>query len=160
MPRILVLYGTNTGNTAYAATQIAECLRQSHQAVDCQNVAYLDPATVPEHDLLIIGSSTWDTLVSGRPKEGQIQDQMEAFLRKSKLLQRGKPVAIFALGDSRFRYFCGAAVALQKHIKQAEARLIAEPLLIDSYPQFQTPLLHTWARQASQQWQEALLLQK
>ena len=158
MPRILIAYASNTGNTTFAAECIADTLGKANQTVACHNVAYLNPKTLPQHDLAIIGVPTWNSMVNGKPKEGQIHDQMEKFLLTSKLLRKGAPVAVFALGDSRYRYFCGAALLVHKFIKQANAQLISDPLLIDGFPQFQTELLQQWAGQVNRHWHERLVL--
>jgi flavodoxin len=155
MARILLLYGSNSGNTEYAANYLAESLAGHDLSVQVRNVAEVEPAEVWQADLLIIGSPTWNTMVNGRYKEGQLQDQMATFLSKLNPAKLAKmPVAIFGLGDSQYQYFCGAAVLLQKFVARTGAHLVTDPLYLDGYPQFQPEPIAEWAAQLAQSWHE------
>lgn len=146
MPRHLLLYGSNSGNTAFAAQVIAEQLERDGLTVNCQNVAYARPEDVLGNQLLILGASTWNAEIGGRVKEGQLQDQMADFLEAIKNLKLSQTkIAVFGLGDSNYTYFCGAAVLLYKFAQQVGAPIINEPLYLDGLPQRQVPTLQEWA---------------
>lgn len=148
MPRHLLLYGSNSGNTAFAAEDIAEYLNQQKLHVSCLNVAHARPEDMLGCQLLILGASTWPAVVNGRAKDGQLQDQMASFLTQISHLKLAKTkMAVFGLGDSSYTYFCGAAVLLQKFVQQVGAESIVESLYIDGLPQKQRPLLREWSEQ-------------
>lgn len=159
MPQALLLYATNSGNTEFAAQTIANALASNHIQIDILNVAEAKPEDVIGYNLLILGSPTWDNVINGRYKQGQLQDQMAAFLHTISQVDLAKqPMAVFGLGDSNYQYFCGSAILLQKFVSKAGAHLISDPLYIDGYPQFQAGLLVDWAAQVGRSWHEYQLL--
>ncbi|MFI3278310.1 MAG: flavodoxin FldA [Rikenellaceae bacterium] len=91
MAKIAIIYGSTTGNTESAATQIAEAL-SSHE-VETMDVSSLSAATLEQYSNLIIGASTWGC--------GDLQDDWDAELSTLKGADlSGKKVAIFGCGDS------------------------------------------------------------
>lgn len=89
--KILIVYGTNTGNTAYVAEVISSAL--SGCDVKIQNITSADFNEFKNYDLLIFGTSTWGN--------GEIQkDWKEALNKINKDILKGKLVALFSLGDS------------------------------------------------------------
>lgn len=146
MPRLLLIYATNTGNTQTAAEMISRAFAEHKLALPTQNVAVTRPEEAMGRDLLILGAPTWDNDVRGRNKEGQIQDQMADFLIQLKSVNlTGRPIAVFGLGDSGYQYFCASAVQLQKFVTESGAQLVGEPLYIDGRPENQEKLISDWA---------------
>jgi flavodoxin I len=93
LARIALYYGSNEGNTAYAAEQIKEAFDAFEQdVVKIFNIATATIDDLAKWDYLILGISTWDI--------GQLQDDWDIFLpRMDELNMRGKKVAVYGLGD-------------------------------------------------------------
>ncbi|MDR1591355.1 MAG: flavodoxin [Prevotellaceae bacterium] len=91
MKKIVIIYGSTTGNTESAAKNIAGKLSTEEvRLIDVANLKAGDPDAFPN---LILGTSTWGF--------GDLQDDWESalsILAKSDLT--GKKVALFGLGDS------------------------------------------------------------
>jgi flavodoxin I len=155
MPRLLLLYATNSGNTTFVAETIGAAFTEHHLSMPIRNVGYAKPEEVLGRDLLLLGSPTWDNHVRGRYKEGQLQDQMAEYLNQIKSFKlHDMPMAVFGLGDSQFKYFCGATVLLQKFVTEVGGRLINQPLYIDGQPQQQTNFINSWARETIAAWRQ------
>ncbi len=91
MAKIVIVYGSTTGNTESAASQIAEAL-SSHE-VETIDVSSLTASTFEDNSNFILGASTWGC--------GDLQDDWESELSTLQSAQlSGKKVAIFGCGDS------------------------------------------------------------
>ncbi len=89
--KILIGYGSNTGNTAYVAEVISFALAE--HKVTVQNIKTINIETFRDYDLLIFGTSTWSN--------GEVQKDWKDSLSKfNKDILSGKLVALFGLGDS------------------------------------------------------------
>jgi len=89
--KILIVYGSNTGNTAYVAEIISSAL--SEHEVKIKNVLSVDTEEFRQYDLLILGTSTWGN--------GEAQKDWKEVLKKlDKRIIGGKLIALFGLGDS------------------------------------------------------------
>ena len=91
MKNILIVYGSNSGNTQNIAKQIGTKLKD-------YEVKLLEVTKVTKEDIenatnLILGTPTWGM--------GDLQDDWDIFLPKFKNFElSGKTVALFGLGDS------------------------------------------------------------
>lgn len=91
MAKVGLFYGSTTGRTAAAAEQIQAALG-GDSAVDLQDIADVDAASLAEYDYLIIGCPTWNI--------GDLQDDWEAvFDDLDEVDFSGKTVAYFGTGD-------------------------------------------------------------
>lgn len=96
MSKIGIFFGKTIGNTGDVAKAIHKNLRDA----DVFNICNTKVNKMNEHDVLILGSSTW--------KNGEVQDDWVAVLDDDlgilKLI--GKKVALFGFGDqySKSRY--------------------------------------------------------
>ncbi len=89
--KILIVYGSNTGNTAYVAEIISSAFAE-HE-VEIRNVLSVDIEEFKQYDLLIFGTSTWGN--------GEAQKDWKEVLEKlDKSVIGGKLIALFGLGDS------------------------------------------------------------
>lgn len=89
-----IYYGSTTGNTQLAAEKIKELWGDA--VTTLENVATADPATIPNHDLILFGLSTWNI--------GELQEDWATFLPKlaaSGIDLTGKKVGFFAMGDAK-----------------------------------------------------------
>ncbi len=89
--KILIVYGSNTGNTLYVAEIISSAMK-GHE-VKIVNILSADFDEFRNYDFLIFGTSTWSN--------GEAQkDWKEALKKINKDILKGKLVALFGLGDS------------------------------------------------------------
>lgn len=89
--KILIVYGSNTGNTAYVAEII--CSAFANHKVETRNVLSVNIEEFKEYELLIFGTSTWGN--------GEVQKDWKEVLKKmDKNIIGGKWIALFGLGDS------------------------------------------------------------
>ena len=93
-PRPIVLYATMFGATELVAEQVAAALsRELGAQVPCRDLAYLDLAVMEQHDLLVLGLSTWNI--------GQLPSDLELRLPELAALDlHGKLLALFGTGDA------------------------------------------------------------
>ena len=86
-----IFYGSSTGNTESAAEKIEA--RLAEHVMQVEDVAHADPADLENHDLILLGVSTWNI--------GEMQDDWAEFIPKMEGLNlSGKKVAFFAMGDA------------------------------------------------------------
>ncbi|MCG8348483.1 MAG: flavodoxin [Chloroflexales bacterium] len=96
MPKILLYYGSSTGNTEDAAERIQRAFEHIQPGL-VEVINILDDSRLREmdaYDKLILGIPTWYV--------GQLQADWEALLRKKRLQKKdlcGKQVALFGAGD-------------------------------------------------------------
>lgn len=93
MTRIGIYYGSTGGATADVASQIAEALAaRIGEKVTLADIAKTDMAALKGHEILLIGSSTWNW--------GDLQDDWDVALPKFAALDlTGKKLAFFGCGD-------------------------------------------------------------
>lgn len=114
-----IVFGTDTGNTEFAARQIATGLCARGFEVECRNIATTPLYRLAQRDLVVFGIPTWDC--------GEVQADFadrEAELRALPLA--GKSVALFGLGDQLGygEYFVDALGWLREVIAATNANLI------------------------------------
>ncbi len=143
MAKVLVVYGSTTGNTATVAEMIERVLGDGGHAV-----SLLDAAKAPAsglaagRDCVLFGCSTWgdDSI--------ELQDDFiplfEAF---GEMGLAGVKTAAFGCGDSSYTYFCGAVDAIEERLRELGADLIAAGLKIDGDPHASGSDIETWARE-------------
>ena len=152
LPRVLILYATNSGNTYYVAHRIAEelenALKKRKIPVTVQSVGDVAPDILDEFDTIILGSCTWNRhTATAKYEEGQLQDQMQKFVDEFKKKRLStKKFAVFGLGDSDYMKFCAAADHLEKFIADIHGAKIGETLRIDSFPHGQEKMIDAWTR--------------
>ncbi|BCE01302.1 flavodoxin [Marinicellulosiphila megalodicopiae] len=90
--KIVIFYGTDTGNTQEVAEKIAAYFLEIHIKIDIHNIIDADIHTFYQYDLLIFGIPTWDF--------GGIQEDWEELEDElSELDLSQSKVAIYGLGD-------------------------------------------------------------
>jgi len=86
-----IFYGSTTGATEHAATIIRDLL--GSLVTQCENVYKANPDDLQNHDLLLLGISTWNI--------GDMQDDWFDFLPRIEHLDlTATTVALFGLGDA------------------------------------------------------------
>ena len=112
-----IYFGTQTGTTEGIATNIARQL--INHAVSIRSILHTRPEDFDPHDLIILGTSTWDI--------GELPyDWQQWFPNFERLQLSGKTVALFGVGD-QFGYpdtFCDAMGELYRKVILAGADVI------------------------------------
>ena len=123
MSKILIVYGSSTGNTESIAEAIAKILGDKGHEVTIRNAAEV---SAEGYDAVLFGSSVWGI------DEVEFQDDFAPLVDEfgSMGLSGGK-VAAFASGDSSYENFCGAVDVLESKAKEVGATLIAEGLRVE-----------------------------
>ena len=124
MAKVLIVYGSTTGNTEMVAEQIMDLLEDSNP--EMKDVADVSPNDFEQYDLMIWGSSTWD--------DGLLQADFREFVEDNELNLSGKKIAVFGLGDSSYPDFCEAAALLEEVVSKSGGELLLESLKLDGFP--------------------------
>ncbi len=129
---ITLVYATNSGTTQTVAQMIADGLTQAAHTVTLKQVNETTPEDMSAAGAIIFGSPSWD--FDG--KEGQPHEDYPPFMEKMKgQVFENKPFAVFGLGDSSYKYFCGAVDHLEEFVKSMKGNLVTASLRIDNYYQ-------------------------
>lgn len=124
----IIVYGTGSGNTELVAEAIASGLIKHNFTVKTIKGELANVAELSQYDLVVLGCATWNV--------GKLQDYFAPFYSEFVKLQlTSKPMAIFALGDSKnYDIFCGAADWLEEAVAKVGGRQIMPTLRIDGPP--------------------------
>lgn len=127
MSKILIVYGSSTGNTESIAEAIAKFLEDKGHEVALRNAAEVSAEGLAEgYDAVLFGSSVWGI------DEVEFQDDFAPLVEEfDSMGLSGRKVAAFASGDSTYENFCGAVDVLEAKAKEAGATIIAEGLRVE-----------------------------
>ena len=126
---ILLVYATNSGTTQAIAQIVSDALTQQGHTVTIKEAAHAAPEDFASAQAVILGSPSWD--FDG--KEGQPHEDFLPLMDKMKGQQVAKPFAIFGLGDTSYKYFCGAVDHLEEFVKTLQGNLLVPSLRIANY---------------------------
>jgi flavodoxin I len=125
--KILVLFGSSTGNTEELANTIHQTLQDLGREADLVNIAETSEVDYLAYSVLLLGSSTWD--------EGQVQldfrFHLEDLQSESPDLS-GKSFAVFGTGESCYEFFAGGVDKLEEQYAEFGAEKIHDSLKIDT----------------------------
>ncbi|WP_045221252.1 flavodoxin [Desulfonatronum thioautotrophicum] len=143
MGKILIVYGSTTGNTEHVAEVIGGVLQKAGNEVVLKNVTDAGVSELGDgYDLTLLGVSTWGD------EEIEFQEDFEPFYQDMDNAQlQDKKVALFGCGDSSYQYFCGAVIELRTKVDTLGANVINEPLLIDGDPSVARSEIEEWAEE-------------
>jgi flavodoxin I len=130
MSKVLIIYGSTTGNTEQVAGWIGAVLKPKGHVVRIKNVTDARVEDLEkDHDLILLGVSTWGD-------DGvEFQEDFVPFYKElDRVLLTGRKVALFGCGDSGYEHFCGALDLLEAKMEELGAIIVNEPLRIDGEP--------------------------
>jgi flavodoxin I len=126
--KILLLFATNSGGTEMVAGEISQ--RLNGHTVDIRRILDTNPDEITSHDFIIIGTPSWDF----EGKEGQPHEDWFSFKKNLNGNPfEGKKCAVFGLGDSSYKIFCGGVTELEKWALEWKMNKAVESLRIDKY---------------------------
>ena len=128
MSKVLIIFGSTTGNTEGIAGKIASLIEGAGHSVDVKNAADISDCTdiAKDYDAVLMGCSCWGD------EDIELQDDfVPVFDAIGSMGLSGKKVAAFASGDSSYQHFCGSVDVIEEAAKEAGATIIAGGLKVD-----------------------------
>jgi len=141
--RLIILYGSSTGNTARIAAYVAGVFQSAGIEIEAKPVSAVEPQDLAAYDVILLGTSTWGN--------GSLQNAMKLFYFKiDDTAVASKKMAVFGAGDSKAypRSFCKAVDILQSKLKSCGAEIILPPLKIDGDAAASKETIVEWAAKA------------
>lgn len=127
MAKVLIVYGSTTGNTEGVAESISKILNTNGIPSTLKNASEVKAAGLGAgYDVILFGCSTWGD------DEIELQDDFVPIyddLDQAELA--GKKVAVFGCGDSSYTYFCGAVDVIEQKAQSLGAGIIVGSFKID-----------------------------
>jgi flavodoxin I len=147
MARVLIVYGSTTGNTESTAHTIAKTIAEHDIEARVQDVNTVGISDYRNtYDLLLLGCSTW-----GDDEIELQEDFSEFFERMDQLDLSGKKAAVFGCGDSSYPHFCGAVDVIEEKVESVGGSLVVSGLKIDGDPDDLEEEIVDWATSVVQE---------
>lgn len=127
MSKVLIVYGSSTGNTESIAQKLGERISSAGHSVEVRNAADTQPEKLADgYDAVLFGCSAWGM------EDLELQDDfIPLFDGFDQMNLAGRKVAAFASGDREYEHFCGAVPAIEEKASQLGAEIIAEGLKME-----------------------------
>ena len=125
--KVLIVYGSTTGNTASIAEALSRQIGDSGHTVTLLNAADAAPDGLCDgYDAILFGCSAWGT------DEVELQDDfVPLFDAFDRIHAKDRKVACFASGDSGFEHFCGAVDVMEHRLSELGAVVMTEGLKVE-----------------------------
>lgn len=148
MSKILVAFGSLTGNTQMVAERISDYFKSQGYVVTIQNIGELNPNDLLSYEILLLGTSTWD--------DGQPQVDAQGFIdqcAQNPVDLNSTRYATFGCGDSSYTTFCSAVDMLSDFLKNANSKQLSSSLKIDGFPEMPENIIaiEQWCKKISEQ---------
>ncbi len=142
---ILLVYATNSGTTMTTAQTVNDKLAAKGHTVTMKEARDTTPEDFNSPEVIVLGSPSWDY----EGKEGMPhEDYIPLFEKLKGVTHENKPFAVFGLGDSSYKHFCGSADHLEELVTSMKGKLIVPSLRIDKFYSDQTgnmDKINAWA---------------
>ncbi|MEW6680644.1 MAG: flavodoxin [bacterium] len=140
MKKVILVYGSTTGNTETLAEQVEDGLKSCGLDVTCKNVTDSSSEELQGYDGIILGCSTWG--------DGELQDDFVEFEKgMAGLNLAGKRAAVFGPGDSTYDKFCNAVDILEQRLKSCGAEIVADSFKVDGEVEPELENIKNWAKE-------------
>ncbi|MFV0423077.1 flavodoxin [Oleidesulfovibrio sp.] len=141
MAKVLIVYGSTTGNTETTAGIIGDDLKGAGHDVVVEDVTSVTADGLCKgYDAVLFGCSTWGE------DEIELQDDfIDLYDELDKAGLEGISVGCFGCGDSSYQWFCGAVDAIEQRAKENGAKIMCESLKIDGDPNSCRDEITDWA---------------
>jgi flavodoxin short chain len=145
MARILVIYGSETGNTKGAAEMIGDVLRERGLNVELRDVCDTDVSAMNEDfALYLLGVSTW-----GADDDEVTEDFKNFYADMVTTDFSGKRVAVFGSGDTGYENFCKAVDYVLERARERGADIVLDGLKFNLAPAASAEAIRDWALQVA-----------
>lgn len=132
--KAVIVYATNSGGTYQVAQLIADQLEVNGYTVTVLNAPDAPANVFHDADLCLLGSNTWEWVKPKERLEGQLNDQMRAYIERVDTTSiQGQKFALFALGDKSYTDFCAAADHLEKFVASVNGTLVTPTLRMNHF---------------------------
>ncbi len=127
MSKVLIVYGSSTGNTQSIAEKVGELIRAAGHEANVVNAGEVAAENLTDgYDAALFGCSAWGE------EELEMQDDfLPLFESFDKAGLSGRKVAAFASGDQTYAHFCGAVDAIEERARELGATVMAEGLKME-----------------------------
>ncbi len=127
MSKVLVVYGSTTGNTESIAHAIERQLKEKGHEVIVRNAADISaPGLADGFDAVLMGCSAWGV------DEVELQDDFAPLVDEFESMGlKGKKVAAFASGDTSYEHFGGAVEVIEDRAREVGAEVVAGGLKVE-----------------------------
>jgi flavodoxin I len=126
MAKVVLIYGSTTGNTEALSEHVAAGLERGMAEVTVKDMTEASVDELADYDAIVFGCSTWG--------EGNLQDDFVDFHdAMDEIALKGKKAAVFGPGDSEDYpdSFCTAVDILEETLEGHGAEFVAESFKID-----------------------------
>lgn len=125
---ILVTYASIGGNTMMVAQKIEEVLKQQGHETELVDMDQLTPEKLTEHEIVFIGSSTWD--------DGYNAYSQDFFdkLKDAEIDLSGTKFCIYGLGETFYPLFCITNDYMIRDLGAKKGQIVGKPLTVDGFP--------------------------
>ena len=122
MSKVLIVFGSSTGNTEGIAQKLEEIIAAAGHEVTLKNAADVDADGLAEgYDAVLLGCSAWGD------DELELQDDFIPLYENMEAMGlSGVKLSAFASGDSSYTHFCGAVDAIEAKGKDLGAQIVAD----------------------------------
>ena len=127
MSKVLIVFGSSTGNTESIAQKLEELIAAGGHEVTLLNAADALADNLAEgYDAVLFGCSAWGM------EDLEMQDDFASLFEEFDSMKlSGRKVAAFASGDQEYEHFCGAVPAIEERAKELGAVIIADGLKME-----------------------------
>lgn len=137
MAKVILVYGSMTGNTETLSQSVQEGLKISGVDVLVKSASDIQPDELKNYDGIILGCSTWG--------DGELQDDFISFEKQmGNIKLDGKKAACFGPGDSAYPQFCKAVDILEERLKNCGAEIIGDSLKINGEVESKLKATEEW----------------
>lgn len=127
MSKVLIVFGSSTGNTESIARKLEELVSAGGHEVTLLNAAEASAENLADgFDAVLFGSSAWGM------EDLEMQDDFASLFEEfDRMNLKGRKVAAFASGDMEYEHYCGAVPAIEERAKELGATIIADGLKME-----------------------------
>ncbi|WP_022656908.1 flavodoxin [uncultured Desulfovibrio sp.] len=127
MSKILIVYGSSTGNTESIARKLEEQLAAAGQEVTVLNAADATAEHLADgYDAVLFGASAWGE------EDVELQDDFAPLFEEFDVMDlKGRKLAAFASGDRDYPHFCGAVDVIEARGKELGAEVLTDGLRLE-----------------------------
>ncbi|MDR2460020.1 MAG: flavodoxin [Deltaproteobacteria bacterium] len=140
MANILIVYGSQTGNTEWVAGQLeAQAKAAGHTVNKAKAGDVSADGLCAGKDLVLFGCSTW-----GDDEIELQEDFIPLFESFDKIGASGVKTAVFGCGDEDYKYFCGAVDAITDKLTELGSTVVGGKLKINGDPDGSVAAIKSW----------------
>ncbi|MFT4301389.1 MAG: flavodoxin [Desulfovibrio sp.] len=127
MSKVMILFGSSTGNTESIAQKLEELIAAGGHEVTLLNASEAAADNLADgYDAVLMGASAWGM------EDLELQDDFAPLFDEMESMGlKGKKVAAFASGDMEYEHYCGAVPAIEERAKGLGAEIICEGLKME-----------------------------